>query len=108
MLYQDEIRELNVSKGWRHEDTLADRYAFPAHIALVHSELSEALEAYRDKQWSETGKDGKPLGIGPELADVYIRLVDMCDIWNIDLDAEIRRVLDYGWTRPYQHEGKVC
>jgi hypothetical protein len=36
-----------------------------------------------------------------------IRILDMCDIWGIDIEKEITRVLDYGWTRPCQHGGKV-
>jgi hypothetical protein len=30
----------------------------------------------------------------------------MCDIWDIGLLAETRRVLDCGWTRSYQHGGR--
>jgi NTP pyrophosphatase (non-canonical NTP hydrolase) len=102
------VNALTTAKGWRvsaHGDT--DGYEFAAYVALLHSEASEALEAYRIKEWSETRADGKPLGVGPELADVFIRLVDMADIWNINLDYEIERVLAYGWTRPYQHGGKT-
>lgn len=124
------VRELCESKGWRrHRPGEAPRegHEFAAYVALLHSEASEALEAYRDKVWSETceapsvigfqvhhkqcsGKPhahAKPVGVGPELADVFIRLIDMCDMWGIDLDTEVERVMAYGWTRPYQHGGKV-
>jgi hypothetical protein len=104
--YTAEVRALCTEKGWRNHDQ-DHRYAFPAYIALAHSELSEALDAYRDKQWSDTRDDGKPVGVGPELADTVIRLIDMADIWGIDLDAEIQRVLCYGWTRPFQHGGRT-
>lgn len=104
---QDEVGRLCKEKGWRTEESGArEGHEFAAYIALLHSEASEALEAYRDKQWSETRGDGKPIGVGPELADVFIRLLDMCDIWQINLLAETRRVLDYGWTRPYRHGGR--
>lgn len=128
------IRNLCESKGWRrHAPSEAPRegHEFAAYIALLHSEASEALEAFRDKVWSEvchttidlveagmpdvhhkqcSGKPHthpKPVGVGPELADVFIRLIDMADMWGIDLDAEVERVMAYGWTRPYQHGGKV-
>lgn len=125
------IRAMCESKGWRkHAPGTAPRegHEFHAYIALLHSEASEALEAFRDKVWSETcfatGAEGtpeghniqcsgkphnhpKPVGVGPELADVFIRLIDMCDMWGIDLDAEVERVMAYGWTRPYQHGGRI-
>lgn len=100
-----EVEALTTTKGWR-TDSIDNKHAFAAYIALLHSEASEALEAYRDKKWSETREDGKPLGVGPELADVVIRVLDMCDRWGIDLPYEIARVMKYGWTRPYKHGGR--
>jgi NTP pyrophosphatase (non-canonical NTP hydrolase) len=102
----NEVNALTTEKGWRTDD-INNKHAFAAYIALAHSELSETLEAYRDKQWSETRKDGKPVGVGPELADVVIRVLDMCDRWEINIAYEIERVLNYGWTRPYQHGGRT-
>jgi hypothetical protein len=102
-----EVRNLCIEKGWRDKvDGNREGYEFAAYIALGHSEFSEALEAYRDNEWSDTRADGKPIGIGPELADVIIRVLDMCDIWHIDINYEIDRVLKYGWTRPYKHGGR--
>jgi len=117
-----EIRNLNTDKGWRAnftEGTPAPRSGpwFAAYCALAASEISEALDAYRIKQWSETrfptlaedeaDTPGKPIGVGPELADALIRILDMADIWDVDIKYELARVLDYGWTRPYQHGGKT-
>jgi hypothetical protein len=127
----EEIRKLCTMKGWRqHAPGGAPRegHVFGAYVALGHSEFSEALEAYRDKIWSATctplvadstdradhhtgcnGKKhgpGKPVGVGPELADVFIRLLDMSDMWGVNMEYEIARVLDYGWTRPYRHGGR--
>jgi hypothetical protein len=106
------VASLNTEKGWRVKfagDTKPPRTGpeFAAYIALAHSELSEALDAYRDKIWSETREDGKPIGVGPELADTFIRLLDMVDIWEIDIIAELERVIAYGHTRPYQHGGRI-
>jgi hypothetical protein len=101
------VRELCIAKGWRNSTSgQTEGTEFAAYVALGHSEFSEALEAYRDKAWSETREDGKPVGVGPELADTIIRVLDMCDIWHIDINYEIERVLTYGWTRPYRHGGR--
>lgn len=114
-----EVHRLVTEKGWRENIPVIPRsnvesfseYVFPAYLDLAHSELTEALEAYRDRVWSDTRHDAdppdKPVGVGPELADVIIRVLDMCDIWGIDIEYEIDRVLKYGWTRPYQHGGRT-
>lgn len=122
-----EIRRLNEAKGWRNNGAEGAREGpwFAAYVALGVSEFAEALEAYRMKIWSETcnatepgqqhhaGCSGKPhdhpkpVGVGPELADALIRALDMADIWGIDITQELERVIKFGWTRPYQHGGKV-
>jgi hypothetical protein len=30
----------------------------------------------------------------------------MSDIWGIDINYELERVLAYGWTRSYRHGGR--
>lgn len=109
-----QIRLLCTEKGWRNEHSgTRSGHEFGAYIALGHSEFSEALDAYRDQIWSDTRplQQGetipKPVGVGPELADTLIRVLDMCDIWKIDIEYEISRVMEYGWTRPYKHGGRA-
>lgn len=45
-------------------------------IALIHSEISEALEEFRNKQQMAYIKDGKPEGQAVELIDMVIRICD--------------------------------
>lgn len=74
-------------------------------IALMHSELSEAFEEYRNgKKINETyyEQGEKPCGIPSELADVVIRVFDFCGGNDIDLEK-----MQYNETRPYKH-GKKC
>ena len=64
-------------------------------IALMHSELSEALEAMR----SLKGKDS----VIEELADVLIRIFDFCGGRNLDLGDALLKKMQYNTTRPYKH-----
>ena len=80
-------------------------------LALIHSEIGEALEVYRIK-----GKDGlkeiweddkgKPEGFVTELADVIIRIADLCGEFNLDLESTLIRKMEFNKTRPYRHGNK--
>ena len=52
-------------------------------IALIHSEISEAGEAYRHKNLK--GSDG----LAGELASTVIRILHLAGCYNIDLEKEI-------------------
>lgn len=73
-----EIREINEANGW-HED----ERNLATSSALLHSEIAEAFEAWRDHGFEDQtahvsayGCIPKPLGVGSELADILIRLLD--------------------------------
>jgi NTP pyrophosphatase (non-canonical NTP hydrolase) len=111
-----------IEKGWwdggaqdRTDRAEAD---FPALLALIHSEVSEALEAYRKPEqgypdgdaWGWIGPNGKPEGILSELADVVIRIFDL--VGALGMGSRFASVLvakmRYNRTRPHRHGGKRC
>lgn len=87
---------------------------FAEVIALCHSELSEALEEYRNDKPpvyypdEKDGLRGKPEGLAVELADCVIRILDYCGYAGIDMDAVLSEKHEYNKSRPYRHGGKQC
>ena len=80
-------------------------------ICLMHSELSEALEEYRNGNlptqiYYNDNKPEKPEGIPVELADCVIRIFDFCGLYDIDLEEVLRIKMEYNTTRPFRHGGK--
>ncbi|MFA5871900.1 MAG: hypothetical protein WC858_04235 [Parcubacteria group bacterium] len=55
----------------------------PEKIALIHSEISEAYEAYRHKKFR--GKDN----FAEELADAIIRIIHLGGVYGANLEKEI-------------------
>lgn len=93
-------------RGW-HE---SDEVDVPKALYLIHSEVSEALESYRDRDMNMwlRDSDGKPEGFPSELADIVIRVFDLAGLMNIDIGNAIVEKMKFNQTRPYRHGGKVC
>ncbi len=71
-------------------------------IALMHSELSEALEGLRH---GNPSSEHIPefSSVEEEMADLAIRLGDFCKARNIRLEEAIISKLEYNQTRPHKH-----
>jgi len=99
-----ESHQTAKDKGWWNQELNVGE-----KLALIHSEISEALEEYRShgeqKQYTRES-DGKPEGFIFELADTVIRIADLCGELDLDLEEALILKMKFNQTRPYRHGNK--
>lgn len=87
--WQVEIRAWAESKGFNWSPVNVDTM-----LLRLHSEVSEASEAVRDGNWRTFNE---------ELADIFIRLADLCEVMGVDLNEEVKEKMVKNYNRPYRH-----
>lgn len=97
--FGDEILENKKRAGWTITTPAhwEDENQIPADLALIHSEVSEALEAFRK---------GDKEGFAEELADIFIRVVGLAHGLEIDLGEGVEAKNEKNRQRAYRHGGK--
>jgi hypothetical protein len=90
--------------GWHNdlktgeEFTIQEQFdKFPVRIALMHSELSEALEGHRSNKIDDKLPNRRMLTV--ELADAVIRIFDCAGAMQLDLPSVIAEKLEYNLQR---------
>lgn len=88
----DEVMRLAAEKGF---GVKPEEVSVPEKIAFIHSEVSEAFNAYRHKNMA--GKDG----FNEELADIVMRTLHLAGIHGVDLEKEILKKLELSKARAW-------
>lgn len=120
--FSKEVHENAVAHGWWESPR-----DFPEVAALIHSEISEALEEYREGKpliygccgfpgavcehseecdKSEKDRSCKPEGLAVELCDAIIRILDYLAYIGVDVEAVLEAKHEYNKSREYRHGGK--
>lgn len=84
-----EVHENAVNHGWWEKPP-----SLPEALCLIHAELSEALEEYRN---------GSPLVYG---TCALSRTLDLMAALGVDVDAVVMAKHRYNLGREYRHGGK--
>ena len=94
-----EIHAVNRVNGWWDKER--NPYEL---IALMHSELSEAVEYLRkgNPKSDHINCDG----VTEEMADTIIRILDFCAGTSVDIGRAIMEKTAFNAKRGYRHGGK--
>ncbi len=104
-----EIHIDNKDKGFYDDVNPEDPRHIVSILALIMTEVSEAIEAVRRDPDAPCDKPGVDLtALEEEWADGVIRLFDFAAYMDIDPGRAIRLKHVYNQTRALRHGGKRC
>lgn len=98
-LLAEHIFNKNIEAGWYSDIRTGERISrnVPEMLCLIHSEISEALEGYRKNLKDDHLPQYSSIEV--ELADVLIRVFDLCGYLNLDIGNTFIDKYNYNQTR---------
>ena len=85
-----QVRELADAKGFSSRPERVWEM-----LALIHTEVSEATDAY---------KKGEPIEkVGEELIDTIIRILHLLSALDLDAEELFERKMEVNWSRPHKY-----
>ncbi|MBC7263989.1 MAG: hypothetical protein H5T64_06475 [Chloroflexi bacterium] len=85
-----QVRELTDAKGFS-----SDPSRIWEMLALIHSEISEATDAYKKGEPTEK--------VGEELIDAIIRILHLLSALDLDAEALFQHKMEVNWSRPQKY-----
>lgn len=95
----EDIAVWGKDKGWSEDVNI------PEKLMLIVTEVAEGMEEFRHDTPHVYEKDGKPEGLGIELADVIIRVLHLASLLKINMADCVTQKMLYNMTRPHRHGG---
>ena len=93
-LIKDIVDEIDCLDEYDKANKILKTNAICTRLTLIHDEVSEATEGLRKNDIANFKE---------ELADIAIRLGDLCGLLDIDLEAEILKKMKINKSREYKH-----
>ncbi|OGO40563.1 MAG: hypothetical protein A2Z03_03470 [Chloroflexi bacterium RBG_16_56_8] len=96
------IEPIGLNQKMQAVRALADGKGFSSNperiwemLALIHTEVSEATDAY---------KKGEPVEhVGEELTDAIIRILHLMSALDLDAESLFEEKMKKNWERPYKY-----
>lgn len=87
----------SLAAGWWHDLDRINPHIIPTKIALIHSEISEAMEGHRRRAKDEHLPHRDAMEV--ELADAVIRICDLAGWLGYDLGGAVVEKVAYNDVR---------